>query len=346
MTLWRVSEQKLTELPKLRLDSEDRLEAWIEQDVSLLGMDLLIIGRQVRTQFGGWIDLVAIDSEGDLLIIELKKDKTPREVVAQVLDYASWISSLSPKEIDECASAYLKKPLAEAFRERFEIAIPDNVNASHRMLIVASELDDSSERIIQYLASACSLDINVVFFTCFQNNGIELVGRSWLMDPEEVEERSDSRRKVPWSGFWFINVGENEHRNWDDRIKYGFLSAGGGKVYSDSLKKLKPGDKIFAYIKQFGYVGFGTITEAAVMAKDFLVGDRRLFDLPLQSAMHYSSDDPTMSEWVVGVKWHKTFSREEAKRFPGAFANQNVVCKLREERTLAFVKNEFGVVEG
>ena len=60
-------------------------------------MDLLIIGRQVRTQFGGRIDLLAIDPEGDLLIIELKKDRTPREIVAQVLDYASWVNHLSPR---------------------------------------------------------------------------------------------------------------------------------------------------------------------------------------------------------------------------------------------------------
>jgi hypothetical protein len=44
---------------------------------------------------------------------------------------------------------------------------------------------------------------------------------------------------------------------------------------------------------------------------------------------------------VVSVKWIKTFSREQAKTFRGAFANQNVVCKLRHQETLEFLKKEF-----
>jgi hypothetical protein len=194
MTLWAVSDEKLTPLPKHRLDSEDRLETWIAQDPSLLGMDVLIIGRQVTTSFGKRIDLLAIDDEGNLVIIELKRDMTSRETVAQVLDYASWVNALSAEAINDIASGYLKKPLADAFKERFETAIPDNINTSHRLLIVASELDDSSERIVQYLSMVCSLDINVVFFNCFQHNGVELVGRSWLMDPEQVVIRK--RKKI------------------------------------------------------------------------------------------------------------------------------------------------------
>ena len=100
-----------------------------------------------------------------------------------------WLNALPPEAIDNIASGHLKMPLADAFKQHFETAIPDNINTSHRMVIVASELDDSSERIVQYLSSVHKLDINVVFFTCFQHNGSELVGRSWLMDPAEVEER-------------------------------------------------------------------------------------------------------------------------------------------------------------
>ncbi len=64
MTLWAVSDEKLTPLPKHRLDSEDRSETWIAQDPSLLGMDVLIIGRQVTTSFGKRIDLLATDDKG------------------------------------------------------------------------------------------------------------------------------------------------------------------------------------------------------------------------------------------------------------------------------------------
>ncbi len=344
MTLWNVEAGKLQEVPKQKLEDEKRLEDWIEQDASLLGMDLLIIGRQVPTPFGGRIDLLAIDQDGSPVIIELKRDKTPRDIVAQVLDYASWVNSLNPKEIDEIASSYLNKSLADAFRDRFDMTLPENIGSDHRMVIVASEIDDSSERIVQYLSSVHSVDINVVFFTCFQHDGVELIGRSWLLDPEEVEERSESRRKIPWTGFWFVNVGEGPHRNWDDCTKHGFLSAGQGKIYSDPMKKLKDGDKVFAYMKGHGYVGFGTITEEAVMAKDFKIDGARLFDLPLiQPGMKENADIPELSEWVVGVQWSKVYSREQPKWFSGGFANQNIVCKLRDAHTLDYLQGEFAV---
>jgi RecB family endonuclease NucS len=54
-----------------------------------VGEPLLIIGRQVATSSGKVIDLLAADADGVLHVLELKKDKTPREVVAQVLDYGS-----------------------------------------------------------------------------------------------------------------------------------------------------------------------------------------------------------------------------------------------------------------
>jgi RecB family endonuclease NucS len=66
----------------------------MSDNVSVLVPDdsgLLAIGRQVRTVFGGRIDLLCINGDGDLVIVEPKCDKTPREITAQALDYASWV---------------------------------------------------------------------------------------------------------------------------------------------------------------------------------------------------------------------------------------------------------------
>ena len=51
----------------------------------------MIIGRQEDTGFGGRIDLLAIAPDGTLILIELKRGRTPREVVAQAIDYATWL---------------------------------------------------------------------------------------------------------------------------------------------------------------------------------------------------------------------------------------------------------------
>lgn len=304
MLLWTVENGRLAELTKAPLDNEERLEQWIANDISLLGLNVLIIGRQSRTPSGGRIDLLAIDQQGDLVLLELKRDRTPREVVAQALDYASWVAGLLPLQIEELAQKYLKKPLGEGFQERFKTSLPEVINNDHRIVIVAAELDESSERIVQYLSTRHSLNINVVFFTCFRQGKKEFVGRAWLIDPEEVEQRSEVRRSTTWSGYWFFNVGDCEYRNWDDCMKYGFLAAG-WRPYTDQLARLSVGSKIFAYFRGAGYVGFGEVTHEACSVKDFTPKGHRkpLLDLELSANnMAHNQNDPNKCEWVVGVK--------------------------------------------
>lgn len=346
MKLWQVQGKDLQAVSREALNDERRLEDWVVKDPSILGIDVLLIGRQVTTANQGRIDLLAIDDEANLVVLELKRDKTPREIVAQALDYASCVNDLSYEQIDVITKDFIGKPLAQAFSDHYGFPIPQTVNANHSIIILASELDDSSERIVQYLAEQYGVPINVLFFTFFKEQSSEFLGRAWLKDPEEMQERTQSRNQAPWSGFYFVNVGEGEHRNWDDCRKYGFLSAGQGERYGSAMKKLKPGDRVFAYMKGLGYVGFGTVTQPAVMARDFSPNGsgKKLLELPLkQPGMSDNKDDPAFSEWVVGVRWDKTFDREQAKRFQGIFANQNIVCLLRDTATADFLRREFGV---
>ena len=81
------------------LDSEAMLEDMLVADLSILAPQLMLIGRQVVTGSGKLIDILAMDPDGNLVVVELKRDKTPRDVVAQVLDYASWVQDLSYDEI-------------------------------------------------------------------------------------------------------------------------------------------------------------------------------------------------------------------------------------------------------
>jgi hypothetical protein len=347
MKLWQVQGKDLQEINREALNNEQRLEDWVVKDPSILGIDVLLVGRQVTTASGGRIDLLAIDSEANLVVLELKRDKTPREIVAQALDYASWVNDLSYEQIVTFAKDFTGKPLPQAFSDHYGFSIPQTVNGRHSMVILASELDDSSERIVQYLVEQYGVPINVLFFTFFKTASGEFVGRAWLKDPEEIQERTQARKQAPWSGFYFVNVGEGPHRSWDDCLRYGFLSAGQGEKYGGAMKKLKPGDLVFGYMKGHGYVGFGTVKQPAVMARDYTPDgfDKKLLDLPLkQPGLSNNKDDPALSEWVVGVKWEKTFARDEARRFQGIFANQNIVCLLRDVATVDFLRKGFDIV--
>ncbi|HEX7238621.1 MAG TPA: hypothetical protein VF263_00030 [Longimicrobiaceae bacterium] len=344
MDLWKVDGQGLQPVPTAIMDVEQRLEDWLAADPGLTGLDLLIVGRQVVTPNRGRIDLLAIDADANTVVLELKRAKTPREVVAQVLDYASWVQKLSFAELDSICQAHLHKPLVDAYRERFESPLPEPVNGEHKLVVVAAELDESSERIVQYLGDR-GININVVFFNLFRSGEQELVGRAWLRDPVELEERTESRHKAPWSGYWFVNVGEGEHRAWEDNRKYGFVAAGQGEKYSKPLRKLQVGDQIFAYMKGLGYVGYGEVAEEAQPIANVRLEDGELL---LEHRLNAprpgeNADDPSLSEWVVRVKWLRTFPREKARTFNGVFANQNIVCKLRHPETVQFVEREFGV---
>ncbi|MGD9563162.1 MAG: endonuclease NucS domain-containing protein [Pyrinomonadaceae bacterium] len=193
--IWQVENgQNLCEVRKSKLDFEERLQEWLIDDISILSPDLLIIGREVETDYGKYIDLLCIDSNGDLTVIELKRDKTPREVTAQVLDYASWVKDLSNERVTGIANLYLSKAsikLDEAFQQKFGAELPEILNDSHSMLIVASEIDESTERIIKYLSSSYGVKINVAQFQYFKGeDGKEYLAKVFLIEEAEVEQKA------------------------------------------------------------------------------------------------------------------------------------------------------------
>src|SRR5437764_1135300 len=91
--IWKVGTQPQP-LIESSLAAESLLEEMIVANPLLMSDEWMLIGRQEGTGFGGRIDLLAIAPDGTLVLIEIKRDRTPREVVAQALDYASWVQKL------------------------------------------------------------------------------------------------------------------------------------------------------------------------------------------------------------------------------------------------------------
>jgi len=353
MALWRLEGTQATSVSSSPLDAEKRLEDILATDTDILGLGpLLLIGRQVKTAFGGIIDLLAMSGQGDVYVIELKRDRTPRDVVAQALDYASWIRNL---DYDDLASIYSAHSANDDFGSAQAAAFgepPSDLNASHHLVVVASALDPSTERIIDYLNDS-QVPVNAVFFRYFRDGDSEYLARSWLVDPEESDSRT-SRTKPPWNGRdFYVSFGEGPHgsRDWDDAVRFGFVSGGGKPVYSRSLLALKPGHRVFAYIPQTGYVGIGTVTEPAQPADSFSVdtdqGRVSILDVPELRAPNMAHDrgNPDNCEYLVRVDWERTVGREEAFREPGLFANQNTAARLRDMHTIARVTARFGLDE-
>jgi hypothetical protein len=341
--VWKINGE-LERVPFSSLESEQKLEEAISKDIGIIDPSLLLIGRQVMTAFGKIIDILAINSEGDLTIIELKRNKTPREVVAQTLDYASWVQTQTYNDIVRIFNE--KNPgltFEKAFTERYEVNLPERLNESHNLIIVAAELDNATERIINYLNSY-GVPLNVVFFRYFKAGDNEYLARSWLLDPNQVEAQSSKANssktgKQPWNGRdYYVSLGDGTFRSWEDCRKYGFISAGQGRWYSNTLSLLSPGSRVFACIPKTGYVGVGIVQETVVPIKDFTVQidgmQIPLIEADLEVSMDIDIDDPDLCEYVVRVEWQKTVSKTQAYWEKGMFANQNSACKLRNQFTL------------
>ena len=335
--IWKVSEDP-TPLSLTRLSSEQFLEDMVVRKPEILSKEWMLIGQQVFTTYGGRVDLLAIAPDASLVLIELKRDKTPREIVAQALDYASWVENLTS---DQIARIYQKFSsggnLDEAFRKKFgETLDEDALNESHQIILVASELDHSTERILGYLNDK-DIAINALFFQVFQHGDDQLLSRAWLIDPGETQANAittskSQGQKEPWNGEYYVSFGDMNSRSWEDARKFGYVSAGGGSWYSQTLKMLSPGDRIWVKIPKTGYVGVGRVVESVVSVDEFTVevdGAAVPCLTVLQHADQYAlnAGDLEKAEHFVRVEWLDTKNREQAYNETGLFGNQNTVCQ-------------------
>lgn len=158
-------------------ECEGDLEDWLENNPRALipGENILWIGRQVPFIIGGstiYPDLLGIDVAGNLIIVELKKDQVPREVMAQILEYAAYANELSEKQIREIAQTYFDtrpeftgKTFPDVFISEFDL--PDKtyvprLNTFLRLFIVAKEISPRVKRVCRFLqTSSCRYSMDV-----------------------------------------------------------------------------------------------------------------------------------------------------------------------------------------
>jgi uncharacterized protein len=149
------------------------------------------------------------------------------------------------------------------------------------------------------------------------------------------------------NGIYYYNVGEGQHRNWDDYVEFGFISAGQGSKWRDAMLGFNPGDAFAAYLKRHGFVGIGRIKTSAQMIRDVRIGNKSILDEKLRCKnMNDNSGSQDLSEYVCLVEWLKTVPREKAKwrSSPKLYTTTHVRASLDgQPETVSFLENEFGV---
>ncbi len=156
---------------------ERTLESWLEANPDGIIEDsrLLIIGRQVATGLGSIIDLLGVDRQGDVVVIELKRARTPRDTVAQALEYASFAARLDTEQLTTILQTYLSDDslsLAEYHREYHQLTTDEAVafNKDQRIVIVGQDITRQIRETSSFLLSK-NVRVTCVEFTFFEADG-------------------------------------------------------------------------------------------------------------------------------------------------------------------------------
>ena len=171
---------------KIPVSKEEEMEDFIENNPDILQKDLMIIGRQVDTDEGKTLDLMGLDNEGNVVIIELKKDLTPRDVIAQVLDYAVWAEDLTVEDLNTIAKRKhltTNNYLWEKFQDQSDTTVPE-FNQTQTLYVVGEEIDLSTKKKAEYLRKK-GIDIY-----CIQLNFHEKDGNKIAITEEIVGEKN------------------------------------------------------------------------------------------------------------------------------------------------------------
>lgn len=216
MSIWKVGEEGPAKVDKTDFHAEevleDKLEDWIASDPDLLGEPLLIIGRQTRIpDINDRIDLLALDPQGNAVIVELKRGKLKDPVDMQALRYASYVSKWTFEDFEKRAISHYGKAGDPEFNfneifEQFCLQagvddVPD-INQEQRIIIVGSEVREKLGSVALWLREH-QIDINVIELNAYKDNGeLFLEPRTIIPLPvsrfEEVGRGGLSEPSRPW----------------------------------------------------------------------------------------------------------------------------------------------------
>lgn len=198
--IWAIDGSEVTEVQRT---DQTESEQWLEDNLvgkpELLIPGLTLVGRQTQTE-GGPLDLLGVDSDGRLVVFELKRGTLSRDAVAQIIDYASYLESMNP---DALANYIATRSGVNGIKkiEDFEQWHSENTEADSldsllplRAFLVGLGVDDRTERMVNFLADK-GMDITLLTFYGFKQDGKTLLARQVrVQGDDQTETRTGTRR--------------------------------------------------------------------------------------------------------------------------------------------------------
>jgi len=183
------------------IDLEDLLEN--NPEYFFENTSIMIIGRQVTTNLNSFIDLLGVDKHGNTVVVELKRKKTPRETIAQLIEYASFIENLDYEQLNEIYQKYSGEEvyLEEYHQQYFDTNNEQqNVswNKSSKLMIVAQDVSKEIKQTSLYLRKK-GIEIYCLEFKYFvDKRGNRMISSDFIVGDEEfIRQKVNSAAQLP-----------------------------------------------------------------------------------------------------------------------------------------------------
>jgi len=143
------------------------IQEWVEKNPEIIEENLLIIGKEVPLPSDIRIDLLALDKNSNLVIIELKRDDSGRNVDWQAIKYASYISNFTPTDIFRQYAEYLGTTEDEAETQIEKFIDAENfeeLNKNQKIILVSKEFHSDVISAVLWLRDF-GIEVSCVRFT-------------------------------------------------------------------------------------------------------------------------------------------------------------------------------------
>jgi len=188
----------------IELKEKFDIEVWIRKNPKILGENLLIISEQTFLPSGRQPDLLALDKSGNLVIIELKKDDSGKEIHWQTITYAANFSEFLYSDIIDLYEKYLNdlgitEPNPKDKIEEFIEEDIEKINQKQRLILVSKEFHPDVLRAVLWLRDF-EIDIKCIRLKPFidENDQLFIIPEVLIPTPgvEEYIERKISKQKA------------------------------------------------------------------------------------------------------------------------------------------------------
>ena len=201
-------------------------------------------------------DILAIDRNGDLYILELKRWSSDRENLLQVLRYGQLYGSSNYDELNELFQKYSKSnaELLEIHKQYFDL--PDDkalrksdFNMHQHFLIVTNGLDQNTVDAIRYWKNN-GLSIDAIIYWVFEINGEHYIEFNMYSPIEGYLEYEGNN--------YVLNTNYSNNKNHTDDMINEQKAAAYYPGWREKIGKLQRGDTVFLYKSGYGIIAYGT----------------------------------------------------------------------------------------